>query len=237
MEDNVKECIWKAISHTVDSDDNRKCMKIAKSITICSTNRLGRYREGHNRPISVSFEKKSHVETLYRNKKHLPKGIYVDRQNTAETEKARKILYPLLCLAKLIPAYKNKCKLDEDCLVVLGKKYMTKTLCMLPDDINGFAASTKSDDNTIAFFGELNPFSNFHFSLFHLDRKDYHCSEQFIQEAKALHFKDDKTAESIMKAETALECKNLSRQIVGYNCQTVKVMATRPYYIRAISRH
>ena len=115
--------------------------------------------------------------------------------------------------------------MEEVCLVVLGKKYTTKTLHKLPDDINGFAASSRSDDNTIAFFGELNPFSNFHFSPFHLDGKDYHCSEQYIQEAKALHFNDFTTAEDIMKAETALECKNLSKKITGYNHEECKQCA------------
>ena len=217
LEDNAKERIWRAISHTVDSDDNRKRLKIARSIPICSTTWLGHYREGHNRPISVSFEKKSHMETLYRNKKHLPKGIYMDREYTAETEKSRKILHPILRLAKSLPHYKSKCKMEEDYLVILGKKYTTKSLHKLPTDINGFAASSRSDTDTTTFFGELNPFSNFHFSPFHISSKDYHCSEQYIQEAKALHFNDTKTTEDIMKAETAIECKNLSRGIVGYN--------------------
>ena len=217
LEDNAKEHIWKAISHTVDSDDNRKHLKIARSIPICSTTRLGCYREGHNRLLSVNFDKKSDVETLYRNKKHLPKGIYVDREYTAETEKSRKILRPILRLAKSLPHYKGKCKMEEDYLVILGKKYTINTLHKLPSDINGFAASSRSDTDTTTFFGELNPFLNVHFSPFHINGKDYHCSEQYIEEAKVLHFNDTKTAEDILKAETAIECKNLSRGITGYN--------------------
>ena len=56
IEDNTKECIWKAISHTVDDKDSRRHLKIARGIRINLTKRLGRYREGHSRPLSVSFE-------------------------------------------------------------------------------------------------------------------------------------------------------------------------------------
>ena len=92
IEDNSKERIWKAISYTVDNDDSRERLKIVRGIQINSTKHLGRFREGHNRPLSVSLERQSHVETLFRNKKHLPKGIYIDREYTEEREKTRKLL-------------------------------------------------------------------------------------------------------------------------------------------------
>ena len=210
IEDNTKERIWKAISHTVDDKDSRRHLKIARGIHINSTKRLGRYREGHSHPLSVSFERQSHVDTLFSNKKHLPKGIYIDREYTDDTERVRKLLRPILHLAKSLPQYKGKSKLEEDYLVVQGKKYTASTIHKLPEDTNGFAASSRTDDNTLAFFGELNPFSNFHMSPFEVDGKSYHSSEQFIQEAKALFFQDTTTAESIMSVVTPLECKQLS---------------------------
>ena len=110
----------------------------------------------------MAFEKQSHVETLYHNKKHLPKGIYVDREYTEEIERSRKILRPILRKAKSLPHYKGKSKLEDDYLVILGKKYTLATLDKLPADVNVFASSSKTGTNTVAFFGELNPFSNFH---------------------------------------------------------------------------
>ena len=71
-EESIKERIWKCISYTVDEDENRKRMKVARGIGINGVKRLGRYREGHNRPLSVCFEKQMHVETLFRNKKTSP---------------------------------------------------------------------------------------------------------------------------------------------------------------------
>ena len=86
MDESHKEKIHKAIANTVDAPDYRKHIKIAKSITIVKSTRLEKFRAGTSHPISVCFEKKSHAETLYQNKKHLPKGIYVDREYTDEIE-------------------------------------------------------------------------------------------------------------------------------------------------------
>ena len=91
-EESIKERIWKCISHSVDEDESRKQMKITRGIGINGLKRLGRFHEGHNRPLSVCFEKQHHVETLLGNKKLLPKGVYIDREYTKETEGSRKIL-------------------------------------------------------------------------------------------------------------------------------------------------
>ena len=119
---------------------------------------------------------------------------------------------PILRLAKTRPEYKGKCKLDEDVLVVQGKRYTTNCLHQLPDDINGYRASSKESDNTIAFFGELNPMSNFHTAHFELDGVHYNNSEQYIQEQKALHFGDYDVAKQIRAAKTALECKDIAKK-------------------------
>ena len=217
LAENRKDKVHKAISATVDETDSRKKLKIARSIPIASTKRIGRYRSGACRPISISFEKQTHVETLFENKEHLPSGVYIDREYTEETEKARKLLRPILQLAKTIPEYKGKSKIEGDTLVIRGKKYTTDNLHNLPENINGYRASTKSDANTFAFFGELNPFSNYHTAHFSLDNKHYHCTEQYIQEQKALYFKDKITALEIMNAKSALECKKLSMNITRYS--------------------
>ena len=86
LDETRKEKIHKAIANTVDAPDYRKRIKIAKSIAIVKSTQLGKYRNGMCRPISVCFEKRSHAETLYQSKKHLPKGIYVDREYTEEIE-------------------------------------------------------------------------------------------------------------------------------------------------------
>ena len=78
--------------------------------------------------------------------------------------------------------------MDEDKLIILGKIYTVDNLNSLPENINGYAMSTQSDENTLAFFGELNPFSNFHPCYFKYSGMQFHSSEQLIQYMKAIFF-------------------------------------------------
>ena len=75
-------------------------------------------------------------------------------------------------------------------LVIKGKKYDSSNLHLLPDDINGFRATSKVDteENVLGFFGELNPLSNFHPVNFNINRVSYHSSEQYIQHQKSVMF-------------------------------------------------
>ena len=85
-------------------------------------------------------------------KKHLPKGVYIDREYTEDTERSRKILQPRFRVAKILPNYKGKSKLENYALIIHGKRYTVTTLHQLSSEINGFASSSKSDINTVAFF-------------------------------------------------------------------------------------
>ena len=121
-------------------------------------------------------------------------------------------------MARGIEAYQGKCKLEDNYLVIHGKKYGTSDLHKLPNDLSGFHASSKIDDKNAvhAFFGELSPFSNFHPAHFEVDRVEYNSSEQFIQNQKALLFNDLETSDRIMISSTPLECKNLGKEVKGF---------------------
>ena len=71
----------------------------------------------------------------------------------------------------------------------------------------------------------MNPLSNFFPSKVLHDGIAYHCSEQFIQHSKAKFFKSTTIAECILEAETGLECKQLSREIVDYDHENWKTLA------------
>ena len=103
--------------------------------------------------------------------------------------------------------------------MILGMKNTVNTLHTLPPDLSGYTASSKMDPNTVVFFGELNPFSNFHPAPFHLEGKCYPTSEHYIQEHKALFFRDETSAKQILLAKTALETKQVARNIVNYDHQ------------------
>ena len=93
-----------------------------------------------------------------------------------------------------------------------------RDLHKLPNDLSGFHASPKIDErNEVhAFFGELSPFSNFHQAHFTVDGVSYNCSEQFIQNQKALLFNDLDTSDRIMISNTPLECKDLVKRVKGF---------------------
>ena len=59
--------------------------------------------------------------------------------------------------------------------------------------------------------------SNFHTANFELDGVHYNNSEQYIQEQKALHSGDHDVASQIRAAKTALECKDIAKNIRVYN--------------------
>ena len=50
-----------------------------------------------------------------------------------------------------------------------------------------------------------------------MDNQWYHCSEQYIQERKAVYFNDRQTALKILASDSALECKQLARNIKNYD--------------------
>ena len=59
--------------------------------------------------------------------------------------------------------------------------------------------------------------SNFHTAHFEMDGVHYNNSEQYIQEQKTLHFGDIDIAKQIRATKTALECKDIAKNIRGYN--------------------
>ena len=109
--------------------------------------------------------------------------------------------------------------MDGATLVINGRNYTSKTLHLLPLDINGYSATSKEDteNNIIGFFGELNPLSNFHPAKFNINGNTYHSSEQFIQQQKSVLFGDTEAERQIMNSESPVECKIIARNINNYD--------------------
>ena len=219
QDSNRNEKIYNAIASTVDEVDPWEKLKKARTIAIRSSKRLGKYKEGRKRPISVCFERKSHADTIYEKKKNVPEGILVDCEFTPEIEEKRKILRPILRLARSKDKYRGKCKLDKDKLVIEGTKYSINNLNTLPQDLNGYNTTSKFRDKSVTFFGQLNPFSNFHLEPFTLHGKHYPTSEHFIQETCAIHFNDKTSPRRILGAKTSLEAKRIGSEIVGFKAK------------------
>ena len=173
-------------------------MKLAKEIDIIKCKRIGRSIAGRTRPISVEFQYQQDLDYVLGNKKYLHKGIYIDKEYAPDVERRCRVLRPILKAASNLHEYENSCRLEDDHLIIDGKQYTMETLDTLPNALNVFSISSHSNDNTIGFFGELNPLSNFHKAIFTHENITYHSSEQFIQHCKATYFGDHITASKIL---------------------------------------
>ena len=163
------------------------------------------------------FGNKSDADHVLRNRKKLPHGIFVDKEYSKATERERRLLRPIIKAARKSENYKGLCRLDGPQLVIDGKCYSRTNLHTLLEDLNTTALCSKTNEDTIAFFGELHPFSNFHQCSFSVEDNTFHSSEQYIQWKKACFFGDNPAQERLLNSEDALECKNIAREIKDFN--------------------
>ena len=169
--------------------------------------------------MSVEFDRHTDADAIYEYRYHLTGGVYVDREFNFETENSRRILRPILKAARMKPEFRYKSRMESDKLVIDGKRYGVNDLSQLPQKLSPFEVTTKSNDDTLGFFGELCPFSNFYPAKFIHEGIHYSSSEQLIQHKKALHCGDNATANKILAAKTAIACKQLAYQIQNYDHQ------------------
>ena len=75
--------------------------------------------------------------------------------------------------------------------------------------------TSRTNEEIFAFFGELNPLSNFHPCKFDLDGESFNSSEQYIQWTKAKYCGDKIAMDRILNCEDAADCKEVSRDIIN----------------------
>ena len=201
------------ISAIMQGDSEEERMNSAKQIAVLKCRRIGRYSRNRPRPVSIELVHKKDMEFILDNQFDFPRGIYVDKEYPIEIERKRQTLLPVLRAAKKLTTYKRQSRLYEDKLVLKGRSYNVNTLNQLPEELNVFKVVSKEDENTVGFFGEINPLSNFYPSSFNYDGVNYILSEQVIQANKAKLFGDIDIYNQILCSNTSIKCKNLSRQI------------------------
>ena len=180
---------------------------------------MGKPNPTRPRPISVEFDRRVDADIVYDSRFYLTKGVFIDRQFNLETEKCRRTLHPILHAAKQKSEYRYKSRLEGAKLVIDGKRYGVNDLDQLPDSLHPLEVSTTSNEETLGFFGELCPFSNFYPIDFTFNGATYHSSEQLIQHQKALYCNDYEAADKIMLTKSALACRQLSYSINNYDHQ------------------
>ena len=177
----------------------------------------GTYSQNKIRPISVTFAHHQDLQELLANRKYLPAGVAISKEFGEHTENERKFLKPVLRAANSKTGYHKKCRLKGDHLVIKGKHYTRENIDELPEKLSGYKITSKENADTVGFFGELNPLSNFHRSYFIVNNHWFHCTEQYIQYKKAKFFNDKPAALKIMVSDSTLECKQLARNINNYD--------------------
>ena len=92
----------------------------------------------------------------------------------------------ILRLAKTMPVYKDKSKLEGDHLVINDIMYGIDDLCKLLSELAPYKVAQKENESYIAFHGEMSPCSNFHRSPFTVKNQQFHSTEQWIQYQKVM---------------------------------------------------
>ena len=182
--------------------------------------RLGPYVKGRNRPIVCHFARYCDVEILMRNRSQLPDNVYIREDFPAQIEDRRRILRPIFNKARKLDAYKGKCRLTYDKLVIDGKTFSVapiNNLHKLPQNLQPRTMAERHTDDTMVFFTKGSPFSNFYAASFVQDRVKYANSEQYIQAKKAELFDDDETHHKIMKTSNPYEIKGLGSRVKNFD--------------------
>ena len=206
-ENEARQKVKSALRNLISSNSEEEAMKTVNNIEIHRCRHLGKYNKERARPISVYFLRKDDTDCIMENKTQLPHGIYMDREYNQDTEQKHKLLRPILKAARQHKDYQGRCKMEWDTLVIRGKRFTLNTIDQLPSNLSTLSVTSKSDETTFGYFGKLNPLSNFHPSPFKIHDKEYHCSKQYIQEAKAKYFDDNETWSKLHSSKTGLECK------------------------------
>ena len=215
--DDAKRKVIRAMSLTMPGADEEEKKANASKTSIECVERLGKYNPLRAHPVKVRFGNKTDVDHVLKQRKKLPKDVFVDKEYSKATEHERRLLRPIIKAARRLEKYKGLCRLDGPQLVIDGKYYNRDNLYTLPDDLDTTTLCSKTNEEVLAFFGELHPFSNFHQCSFSLEGNTFQSSEQYIQWKKACFFGDITAQERLLNSEDALECKNITRDIRDFN--------------------
>ena len=210
------DCYWKlanAISYIPDIYD-------PYSVKISRCHRVGPYKKGQKRPIVAHFHWFGDRQRIYKNKRYLPRGIYIHEDFPNEIEERRSALKPILQAALQKEKYKNRVYLTVDKLIVNKKAFTIRprnNLHELPPDLNPEILAERENNQTLVFFGQGSKLSNFHPAPFSVNNTKYTCSEQFIQSSKAGLFGDEYTQQRIMSAKSPRVMKSLGSRIRNFD--------------------
>ncbi len=176
--------------------------------------RIHRLPGGNPQPIIVKFLRFGDRQNIWKSRRNLAGTSFTLAEDfPAEIEQERRKLVPIMKAAKnmKMEAYMNVNK-----LYINKQMYTVQTLHQLPKRLQPEQLSIVKDKKYTFFFGAGSALSNFHPAPFFLDGHSFNCTEQYLQWVKARMFRDQDTAEAILKAENPVEQKRLGRQVSNF---------------------
>ncbi len=200
-------------------------LKITRSIKLQRCHRLGRFQKTKNRLILAKFVEYDDRQDVLRNAKNLKpdktywiRGFYSDT-----TANRRKALVPIMRYMQTVK--KLKCTLINDILIADGKRYTLESAKKLPFCQD---AATRSNENVIAFSGQMSILSNFYVCPFEVNKVTYNCVEQYFQSQKAIQNGSSDVAHKISNNTDPVQQKHLgaSLQIDDECWQSAQTMKT-----------
>ena len=84
-------------------------------------------------------------------KSNLPLELYVNHEYLPLIKQNCDRLRPILHLAKNSPKYKDKCRLENDTLILDGNRYTIDDIMALPEEVATYKSAQKVDDSRLAF--------------------------------------------------------------------------------------
>jgi ribA/ribD-fused uncharacterized protein len=191
---------------------------VLNRMSIVRGHRKGVHVEGKNRPIIVKFHYFPDKQHILSCAKRL-KGTYyfINEDYAVETEKTRRMFYPILKKSRQLPQFKDKVFLHVDNLIVDGKAYTTETLQNLPEPLNPAKLASKVDDHMVRFFGKASPFSNFATHVMMINNVTFCCNAQQYLKGKGDEFGDDEAAARIMATTDPVKMYSIGQHIKDYD--------------------
>ena len=149
-------------------------------------------------------------------------------------QEKRRQLQPFFHMARKHPSVK-KCQLNGDVLIINGSRYTVATVETLPFGLYSLSSVPTSEKKLqkregTAFFGKNSFLSNFHYSPFEDNGHSFSTVEHYYQYRKALYFKDETTASTILHSHSPAQAKALSYQIQDYDEELWRSVAEQTMY-------
>lgn len=226
------ECINAVINTAIvdlDPDASLNGLRILMPTAIDNVFHIGKPRAGKNmRNIAVSFiqmEDKDMVicvRLAVKNSEEINFFISEELTSDGRALKAQ--------LKKISASAKSKAlvsKVTGNKVVIDSRSYASNELSLVPDTVSTEMKQEKQVKGGLAYKGDMSIYSNFFPAPFRLGGEDYAHVEQYFQYHKAIHHKDDPTAERILLLTNPWRIKVLGDNIKSneeWNSKRMKIL-------------